>query len=188
MPTLTLTPQATGHFAGWHSVVPAGFTDTPWLAVQSSDTDSSYITVAGPPDPIEQRGRVSFIFAGPSNIQPTQVRVRATHKRESGTATPDLVAGFSTIYHWSGTPEIPVTAVGAIFEAGASYVTSTTTFTVDPFSASAWRSGALNGLEVYFQTVDDSLVKLVRLTRLDLLVDYEEPTFNQYRGMGAIVG
>lgn len=186
MPTLTLTPAVNGHFQGWDSLV--GAVEFAWQAVETSDGDDTYITVAGPPDPLTQRGRVSFIFAGPSSIKPTQVRVRATHKRQSGVASPALVSGFSTLYHWGGTETTPVVAVGAPFVSGANYVTSTTTFAMDPFSGSAWQAGALNGLEVYFQTVADALVKLVRLTRLDLLVDYDEPMYSEIRGFGAIVG
>jgi hypothetical protein len=133
MPTINLPVQANGELAGWSSIVGGTFG---YDAIDESndsddDGDTSYIVL---PRQIGTAGIMSFrFFDGSENLIPTSVTIRTSIKLNSG--NPEVEVGF---YRGGATAFSMTTVIP-----GAQYDDEETTFSTNPFNASAWAADDL---------------------------------------------
>jgi len=176
MPSITLVPQANGH---WQHGAIVGAASA-WQAVATSDDDTSYLrftTSASVPTP-----RASFHFHGCSNLRPTSVTFKARHRET--TAEAQAGCGFTRHVPGSEDPDMFEDILTSSVASMSTYSTTNHPYTVHPFTGAAWRAGDLNGMEALFVVSKHPLSAhpvVLRLTYLEVVIVYDEPTFYEAR-------
>lgn len=168
MQTINLPAQANGTLSGWSSIVGGSFG---YDAIDESDDsafdgDTSYLIL---PRSLGNAGIMSFrFFNGAEGMIPTSIVIRTAMKINSG--NPDVQVGF----YRSGAMAFSVTTVTP----SASYNVFPSTFSANPFNASAWAAGDLVNLEPCLR-MSNGVIGTARVSLVSVELTYTVATVHR---------
>jgi len=161
VPTINLPVQGTGSQQGWSSIVgaTAAHEAVDDSATTTHDSDTSYIVI---PRLALGLGTVSFrFFDMAEHVIPTSITIRTAMKINAG--SPEIEVGFCR----GGVTAFSPTTITP----GVQYGVNTTIFATNPFNASPWQDGDLDGLEPCVSSVF-AIIGTARLTLLSVGLTY----------------